>query len=73
MGLRESQGKIAMSYRDLMRLWDNVVRPTWQDANAKKVEDMLHALDPDVKDAVKAMEQMSTLLENLKRECGNEE
>jgi hypothetical protein len=34
---------------------------------------MLHALDPDVKDAVKAMEQMSTLLENLKRECGNEE
>jgi hypothetical protein len=71
MGMRESRSKIATSYKDLLAIWFNVVKPQWQDKNAQEIEVWLLSLEHDVVDATRAMDDMAVLLDSIKRECGD--
>jgi hypothetical protein len=73
MGMRESRSKIATSYKDLLAIWFNVVKPQWQDKNAQEIEVWLLSLEHDVVDATRAMDDMAVLLDSIKRECGDNE
>ena len=69
MGLAESRGKLGSSTRDLMNLWSNI-KLTWNDVNSQRLEEtFLRPLELDVRNAAGAMDQMSALLSQLKREC----
>jgi hypothetical protein len=69
MGLAESRGKLGSSTRDLMNLWSNI-KLTWNDVNSERLEEtFLRPLELDVRNAAGAMDQMSALLSQLKREC----
>jgi hypothetical protein len=69
MGLAESKGKLSSSMRDLMNLWSNT-KLTWNDVNSEKFEEtFLRPLELDMRNAAGAMDQMSALLSQLKREC----
>jgi hypothetical protein len=71
MGMRESRSKIATSYKDLLAIWFNVVKPQWQDKNAQEIEVWLLSLEHDVVDATRAMDDMAVLLDSIKRECSD--
>jgi hypothetical protein len=69
MGLAESRGKLGSSTRDLMNLWSNI-KLTWNDVNSQRLEEtFLRPMELDVRNAAGAMDQMSALLSQLKREC----
>jgi hypothetical protein len=71
MGMRESRSKIATSYKDLLAIWFNVVKPQWQDKNAQEIEVWLLSLEHDVVDATRAMDDMAVLLDSIRRECSD--
>jgi hypothetical protein len=69
MGLQESRGKLASSMRDLMALWSST-QVHWNDANSQRFEEtFLKPLEMDLKVAASAMDQMSALLSQIRREC----
>ena len=69
MGLAESRGKLGSSTRDLLALWANT-KLVWNDVNSDKLEEtLLRQLEMDVRNAASAMDQMSALLSQLRREC----
>ncbi len=69
MGMPESRGKIASSTKDLFSLWANT-KLQWNDANALQFEEtVLRVLEQDVRQATQAMDQMSVLLGQIRREC----
>jgi hypothetical protein len=52
-----------------MNLWSNT-KLTWNDVNSEKFEEtFLRPLELDMRNAAGAMDQMSALLSQLKREC----
>ena len=69
MGMHEARGTLAKSFKDLMTRWRDT-RAQWDDAQAEQFEQtyMLN-LESDLKVAASAMEQMSALLNQVKRDC----
>ncbi len=69
MGLAESRGKIGTSTRDLFHLWANT-QVQWNDSNSQRFEEtFLRPLEQDMRVAASAMDQMGSLLSQIKREC----
>lgn len=69
MGLHESRGKITGGLKDLTGLW-NHTKTVWTDSNADKFEQSFFVpLEMDIRTAASAMDQMASLLTQLKREC----
>jgi hypothetical protein len=69
MGVHEDRGALARAIKDLMTRWSET-RSQWNDANAKRFEeDRLLNLERDLRMAVGAMDQMATLLQQIRRDC----
>jgi hypothetical protein len=69
MGLQESRAKIGTAIRDLRSLWSNT-KVYWTDANSERFEEeFLQPLEMDVRTAANAMDQMGTLLSQIRRQC----
>ncbi len=69
MGLPESRAKISKSLNELLNLW-SATKVSWADANAERFEEMfLHPLQFDVKSTAVAMDQMASLLSQIRRDC----
>lgn len=69
MGLPESRGKLGRSMRDLLALW-STTKMSWNDANAERFEqEFLQPLEADVRTAANAMDQMSSLLSQIRHQC----
>jgi hypothetical protein len=69
MGLQESRGKIGRSMQDLLSLWTST-QVHWKDANSEKFEEKyLRPLQMDVRTATTAMDEMASLLSQIRREC----
>jgi hypothetical protein len=69
MGLQESRGKISRSVQDLMAIWSST-QVHWNDGNSQKFEEkFLKPLEMDVRVATAAMDEMASLLSQIKREC----
>ena len=69
MGLAESRGKIGRGMQDLMAQWAST-QVHWNDANSQRFEETyLRVLEKDVRQAASAMDQMASLLTQIRREC----
>jgi hypothetical protein len=69
MGMHEARGTLAKSFKDLMTRWREA-RAQWDDAQAEHFEQTyLLNLESDLKVTASAMEQMSTLLKQARRDC----
>jgi len=69
MGMHEARGTLAKSFKDLTNRWRET-RAQWDDAQAEHFEQTyLLNLESDLKVAASAMEQMSVLLGQAKRDC----
>ena len=69
MGMHEARGTLAKSFKELMLRWAET-RAAWDDAQAEHFEQTyLLNLESDLKAAASAMEQISVLLNQVKRDC----
>ena len=69
MGVHEGKGILARAMKDLMLRWQET-RSQWDDANAKRFEqERLLNLEHDLRSAVGAMDTMSILLAQIRRDC----
>jgi ppGpp synthetase/RelA/SpoT-type nucleotidyltranferase len=69
MGMHEARAKIGKSVKELMAHWAET-KSQWDDANSNKfAEKFLAPLEQDSKSAVTAMDQMTQILQQIKREC----
>ena len=69
MGIHEARGTLAKSMKELMLRWSET-RAQWNDAQAEHLEEnLLHNLESDLKVAGNAMDQMSILLHQIRRDC----
>jgi hypothetical protein len=69
MGVHEGKGTLSRAMKDLMSRWQEA-RSNWDDANARRFEgERLRSLEQDLKSAVGAMDSMSILLQQIRRDC----
>lgn len=69
MGVYEGRGQLGKSMKELLNMW-NETKATWKDANADRFEKKhLAPLEMDLRQAVSAMDQMSQLISQIKRDC----
>jgi hypothetical protein len=69
MGMHEARGTLAKAFKELMLKW-NETRAAWDDAQAAHFEQTyLRNLESDLKVAAGAMDQISILLHQVKRDC----
>ncbi|HEX8524360.1 MAG TPA: hypothetical protein VF669_19045 [Tepidisphaeraceae bacterium] len=69
MGVQDGKGVLARAMKDLMNRWHDT-RAQWNDENAKRFEqERLINLEQDLRSAVSAMDTMSVLLQQIRRDC----
>ena len=69
MGMHEARGTLAKSFKELMNRWMET-RVQWDDAQSQQFEQTyLLNLESDLKVAASAMDQMSILITQAKRDC----
>jgi hypothetical protein len=69
MGMHEARGTLAKSFKELMLRWAET-RAAWDDAQAAHFEQTyLRNLESDLKVAASAMDQVSIVLNQAKRDC----
>lgn len=69
MGVYEGRGQLGKSMKELQSVWMDT-KTTWKDGNAERFEKKhLHPLEMDLRAAVSAMDVMSQLLSQIKRDC----
>ncbi len=69
MGVHEGRGTLARAMKDLMLRWQDT-RTEWDDAQAKHFEqERLLNIEHDLRAAVSAMDAMSVLLSQCRRDC----
>ena len=69
MGMMEARSKVGKSVKELMARWLDT-KSQWDDGNSQKFEEkFLVPLESDAKMAVTAMEQMSQVLMQIKKDC----
>lgn len=69
MGMQEARGTLAKAFKDLTLRW-NEARAQWDDAQAEQFEETyLRNLESDLKVAASAMDQLSTVLHQVRRDC----
>jgi hypothetical protein len=69
MGVYEGRGQLGKSIKELLNHWSET-KASWKDANADRFEKKhLVPLEMDLRQAVSAMDQMSQLLAQIKRDC----
>jgi hypothetical protein len=69
MGVHEARGTLAKAVKDLMLRWSET-RAGWDDAQAEEFEKTVLAnLPADLRAAASAMDQMSSLLHQARRDC----
>ena len=69
MSVYESRGQIAKAMKTLMLRWQET-RSDWDDSVSSAFEkNFLEMLEMDVKNAMGAMDQMSSVLQQARKEC----
>ena len=69
MGVYEGRGQLGKGMKELMNAWLET-RAVWKDANAERFEKKhLHPLEMDMRAATSAMDVMSQLISQIKRDC----
>jgi hypothetical protein len=69
MGVYESRGQLGEAMKDLYRRWAET-KMAWYDAQAEEFETtVLFPLEADLKTAAGAMDHMSVLLAQARRDC----
>ena len=69
MGMHEARGTLSKSFKELMLRWQEC-RAQWDDVQAEQFEETyLFNLESDLKVAGSAMDQLSVLLQQAKRDC----
>ena len=69
MGVHEGRAALNRASTDLVNRWLET-KGVWADANAKEFEEkFLFSLEGDVKAAMSAMDELSRLLQQCKRDC----
>jgi hypothetical protein len=69
MGLSESRAKISKTMNELLALW-SATKVSWSDINSERFEEtFLRPLEMDVRSTAVAMDQMASLLSQIRREC----
>ena len=69
MGVHEGRGSLARAIKDLMLRWSQT-RAEWDDAVARRFEqERLLNIENDLRAAVGAMDTMSVLLAQIRRDC----
>ncbi|MGA2581673.1 MAG: hypothetical protein ABSG31_00235 [Tepidisphaeraceae bacterium] len=69
MGMHEGRARLGKSMRQLMARWA-ATRMQWNDANAENFETQhLAPLEADLRLALTAMDQMSQILQQIKKDC----
>ncbi len=69
MGVHEARGTLSKAMKELMLRWSET-RAEWDDAMAEQFEkQFLQALESDLRTAASAMDQMSILLHQVRRDC----
>ena len=69
MGMHEARGTLSKAMKELLLRWREC-RAQWDDVQAEEFEaTYLFNLESDLKVAGAAMEQMSTLLHQVHRDC----
>ncbi len=63
------RSKLQMTYKELCITWDKTT-DLWNDATAKSFgERYIESLRPTVKSACDGMEQMSQIIQQIRRDC----
>ena len=69
MGVHEARGTLAKAFKELMNRWTDV-RANWDDAQAVAFEETyLRNLEADLRTAGGAMDQISQVLHQVRRDC----
>ena len=69
MGVYEGRGQLSKAFQDLNLRWLDT-RASWDDVVARRFEDKyLRPVESDLKAAAAAMDQMATLLAQIRRDC----
>ena len=69
MGVHEGRARLGKSMKELMMRWSETTT-RWKDANADAFESRyLAPLEIDARSAVGAMDQMTQILAQIKRDC----
>ena len=70
MSIESSRTRLQASIKELMLKWDKA-NAYWDDKVSRDFEEtVLNPLEPKIRITMEAMEEMSGLLQRLKRECG---
>lgn len=70
MGVHEGRGQLTRALAELMLRW-NETKVSWDDANSRHFEKtVLEPLELDLRSALSAMDHMSQLLGQIRRDCG---
>ena len=69
MGVHEARGTLGKAFKELMNRWADV-RANWDDAQAAAFEETyLRNLEADLRTAGGAMDQISQVLHQVRRDC----
>jgi hypothetical protein len=69
MGVHEGSGTLAKALKELLRRWGEA-KANWSDANSEDFEKTsLHPLERDMRGATNAMDHMSQVLAQARRDC----
>ena len=69
MGVHEGSGTLSKAMKELTRRW-NQVRANWNDSNAEEFEEAyLRTLEQDLRSTTTAMDHMSQVLAQMRRDC----
>ncbi len=69
MGVYEGRGQLTKAMKSLLLQW-NEAKGSWDDSVSRSFEDkFLVPLEQDLKSALGAMDHMSGLLQNIRRDC----
>ena len=70
MGVHEGRGQLHKALKELMGRWVET-KHSWSDVMAEQFEkEQVLPIEGDMKTAVTAMDHMSTVLNQVKRDCG---
>jgi hypothetical protein len=69
MGLYEGRGQIGKMMKDLSNRWHET-RLNWDDEQARRFEEkFIEPMEMDARNAISAMDEMASLLTQIKQEC----
>lgn len=69
MGVYEGRGQLGKGIKELMRRWDET-KSQWDDSVSKNFEKTyLAPLEMDLRGTLGALDQMATLLSQVRRDC----